>query len=158
MIDYYTIDALNIYVAQVEVDPYASLPRGTIIEPPGTVGTEVARWLGNKWEILDTYPETPAPYVRPSEEVIAEKIEQLWQAADKYSTGYISGVAIGILTIGVIQSKPKAIAVTAWSNGLWSEYYARKALITADSVLDLDFSGVGAMPYSVPELQEEIGL
>ena len=89
---------------------------------------------------------------------VRDKIEALWAAADRHVTGYISGVAIGILTIGVIQSKPKAIAVTGWSSAIWAEYYARKALVTIDSVDNLDYSTFGAMPYTVPELQAEIGL
>ena len=91
-------------------------------------------------------------------EPISEKIEALWQAADRYVTGYISGVAIGILTIGVIQGKPKALAVTAWSNAVWSDYYVRKALVEGGAVPNLDFSTHGPIPHTVPELQDEIGL
>ena len=90
--------------------------------------------------------------------LIAERVETLWQAADRYVTGYISGVAIGILTIGVIQGKPKALAVTAWSNAIWSDYYVRKELITSNEQPNLDFSSHGSMPHTVPELQDEIGL
>lgn len=89
---------------------------------------------------------------------IQTKVEALWASADKYTSGYISGVAIGILTIGVMQKKPKALAVTAWSSAIWSEYYARKKLITATSTDDYDFTAFGAIPFSVPELQAEIGL
>lgn len=86
---------------------------------------------------------------------IQTKVEALWAAADKYTSGYISGVAIGILTIGVMQQKPKALAVTAWSSAIWSEYYARKTLVTASSIDNLDFSIFGPIPHSVPELQVE---
>ena len=89
---------------------------------------------------------------------IEAKVEALWAAADKYTSGYISGVAIGILTIGVMRQKPKALAVTAWSSAIWAEYYARKARITATSTDDHDFTAFGAIPFSVPELQAEIGL
>ena len=89
---------------------------------------------------------------------VAEKIEALWQAADRYTSGYISGVAIGILTIGVMQQTPKAMAVTAWSGTIWAEYYARKALVTATSEDNHDFSSFGPIPHSVPELQAEVGL
>lgn len=89
---------------------------------------------------------------------LADKYQSLWAAADTYVTKYISGVAIGILTIGVIQQKPKALAVTQWASSVWAEYYLRKALIAVDSLDDLDFSTLGAMPYSVPELQDELGL
>lgn len=87
-----------------------------------------------------------------------DKIEALWQAADKYTSSFISGVAIGILTIGVLQQKPKALAVSDWSSRVWAEYYARKSLVTATSNDNHDFSAFGPMPYSVPELQEEVGL
>jgi hypothetical protein len=108
-----------------------------------------------------------APYViytRKSDEqiaeyqagVIASKIEQLWSAADRHINSYISGVAVGLLTIGVIQQKPKALAITLWSQAVWNEYYVRKAAVTFDSVLDLDFSSFGPMPHSVPELQAEV--
>lgn len=89
---------------------------------------------------------------------IEGKVEALWAAADRYTSGYISGVAVGILTIGVMQQKPKALAVTAWSSSIWSEYYARKALINLGSVDNHDFSEFGPIPYSVPELQVEAGL
>lgn len=100
----------------------------------------------------------PLPDPRPEAAVLAQKIEALWQAADRYVTGYISGVAIGILTIGVLQEKPKALAVTGWSNAVWTEYYIRKAAITATSEVNHDFTSFGPMPHSVPELQAEIGL
>ena len=89
---------------------------------------------------------------------LQDKIEALWQAADLYTSGYISGVAIGILTIGVLQQLPKAVAVTAWSSAIWAEYYARKALVTATSEDNHDFTAFGPIPHSVPELQAEVGL
>ncbi len=90
--------------------------------------------------------------------VISSKIEALWKAADSYVSSYISGVAIGLLTIGLIQQLPKALAVTAWSSGIWAEYYQRKALVTYNSEDNLDFSSFGGMPHSVPELQAELGM
>lgn len=89
---------------------------------------------------------------------LAENIEQLWQAANAYTESFISGVAIGLLTIGVIQGKPKALAVTGWSSQVWDAYYTRKALITATHQESLDFSSFGPMPHSVPELRAELGM
>lgn len=89
--------------------------------------------------------------------IVEGKIQQLWESASAYVNKYITGLAIGILTIGVIQNKPKALAVTEWSNSIWTEYYRRKALITDTSVDDFDFSSFGKIPYSIPELQKEIG-
>lgn len=89
---------------------------------------------------------------------VTQKIDALWNAADKYVASYISGVAIGLLTLGVVQSKPKALDVTAWSSSVWDAYYTRKALVTATSTVDLDFSTLGPMPHTVPELRAELGL
>lgn len=91
-------------------------------------------------------------------ELVAERIDSLWVAADAYTAGYISGVAIGLLTVGVLQSKPKALAITAWSSAVWGEYYARKASVHLGGPLNLDFSSLGPMPYSVPELQAELSM
>lgn len=104
---------------------------------------------------LDAHLTPPAP---PADDIKAAKVEALWAAADRYVTSYISGVAIGILTIGVIQGKPKAMEVTGWSNAVWTEYHTRKAAVTVDGEDNLDFSSFGPMPHSVPELQAEIDL
>lgn len=114
------------------------------------------------WEVVELDAETIAANRATKEAAdtaaIAAKIDSLWRAADQYISDYISGVAIGLLTIGVLQQKPKALAVTAWTQAVWAEYYVRKTGVTATSDLNLDYSGFGAMPYSVPELQAEIGL
>ena len=91
-------------------------------------------------------------------QIIPNKIQALWQAADTYERNYISGVAIGLLTMGVMQAAPKATAVAAWSAALWTEYYTRKAGITESSSLNLDFSSFGPIPFSVPELRTELGM
>lgn len=126
--------------------------------PPALVG---GKWK-QQWEVMDLpqeqVDENIAAQAAAEQATINAKVEALWIAADRYTSGYISGVAIGILTIGVLQQKPKAVTVSAWSSSVWTEYYARKALVTIDSVDNLDYSTFGAMPYSVPELQAEIGL
>ena len=111
-------------------------------------------WI-QQWTVRAATEAEQADYLVQQEDKKTNKIEQLWQAADAYVTGYISGVAIGILTLGVMQQKPKCLAVSAWSGQIWTEYYIRKSTITADSALDLDFSSFGPMPYTVPELQAE---
>lgn len=91
-----------------------------------------------------------------NQEAIDSKIAQLWQAANDYIFANINGVALSILAAGVNLQKPKALAVAVWSDGIWAEYYARKALVTVDGEPNLDFSGFGAIPYTVLELREEI--
>lgn len=123
---------------------------------------------GNQWSdnwtyevngtnITRTWYQEPMPPEQISA-IIESKIDQLWRAADEYVSSYISGVAIGLLTLGTIQQKPKALAITAWSSSVWDEYYRRKALVTASSEVDTDFSVAGPMPHSVPELRAELGM
>lgn len=85
-------------------------------------------------------------------------IADLWACADAYQSGYISGVAVGLLTMGVMRGMPKALAVQAWSAAVWDAYYTRKAAVLAGAQADLDFTCCGPMPHSVPELREEMGL
>lgn len=87
-----------------------------------------------------------------------QKIDALWRATDAYITQYISGVAIGILTLGMAQMKPKAIQVSKWTQMIWGNYYQRKAAVTATSVDDHDYSAFGPIPFSIEELKEEAGL
>lgn len=89
---------------------------------------------------------------------IAANVDLLWQAADKYQSASINGVVIGLLTIGVLNGLPKAVAIKQWCNTIWNTlYYPRKLLVTDvyDPTL-YDFSSAGDMPYSIPELDAEV--
>lgn len=86
---------------------------------------------------------------------VASKIDSLWNAANNYITGYISGTALTILAIGIMKNKPKALAVKQWSDAIWAEYYNRKDSISATSNVDYSFTSFGNIPYSVPELLVE---
>lgn len=89
----------------------------------------------------------------------AANIDILWQAAHDYEYAQISGVAVGLLTVGVLQSLPKSLAIKDWSKSIWTLYYSRKASVT--DMLDptfLDFSSCGNIPYTIPELMVEINL
>ena len=108
-----------------------------------------------QWEV---YERDPAEIMAQDQAEVAGKIESLWSAADTYVSGYISGVAVGILTIGTIQQKPKCLAVSAWGNAVWADYYSRKAAVLPGVDIDTDYSSHGPMPYTVPELQSEVGM
>ena len=82
------------------------------------------------------------------------RVSDLWQGAYDYEFAEISGVAIGMLVLGVLQAKPKAVAVKDWSQSIWTEYYTRKANGTTNT----DYSMLGACPHSIPELMAELGL
>lgn len=122
--------------------------------------TQTCRYTTNKWVVADIATDTPPP----QEEIDyrAQNEMKLWKAASIYEQSYISGSALGTLTIGVLQGKPKSLEIKAWISNLWmNHYYPRKAKITGDAPIaadQLDFTLVGPMPYSVPELVEEVGV
>ncbi len=82
------------------------------------------------------------------------RIAMLWQAAHDYEFAQVSGSAIGLLAMGVMQGLPKCLAVQAWIKSIWTLYYTRKAMGEAST----DFSSCGMCPYSVPELMAELGV
>ena len=96
-----------------------------------------------------------APYLFKIRE---KQVVGIWNAATAWQEQYISGVAIGLLTLGVAQGKPKSLAIMQWTGALWAEYYRRKDVVMSGGAADSDFSIFGAMPYSVPELRGELGL
>lgn len=166
---------LNIYQVR-EAYPEASIPDGMdyrdctyYVESPRPEDTTILvaqeekpamvnGTLTQQWTLRARAGAELASKAAEDARLAADKIDALWRAADRHTSSYISGVAVGILTIGVLQQKPKALAVTAWSSSVWAEYYRRKTLVTADSIDDHDFRSFGPIPHSVPELQEEVGL
>ena len=91
--------------------------------------------------------------------LIMQNVTELWQSAHEYESQYVTGVAIGLLTIGSLKGSPKAMAIQGWVKSLWTLYYQRKANVGV--VLDpalLDFSSVGSPPFSMLQLQIELGL
>ena len=99
--------------------------------------------------------ETPPAQPEPDLAVIeAQRITSLWQAAHDYEYAEISGSAVGLLAMGVMQGLPKCVAVQNWIKGIWTEYYTRKAGTSTDT----DYLLCGACPYTVPELMAELGL
>lgn len=102
-------------------------------------------------EIVDISAEVDAKDLQ-------RKYDYLWKAANDFQSGQISGAAIGLLTIGVLAQKPKCTAVQAWIKSVWVEYYTRKAGVSLQNNVNLDFSICGNIPYSVPELMEEVSI
>ena len=86
-----------------------------------------------------------------------KNIEILWQAAHAYEYEQSSGSAVGLLVLGVLQKKPKSVAIQGWIQSIWNLYYSRKPTVTHlyDPTL-LDFSSCGPIPHTVPELMQEL--
>ncbi len=108
--------------------------------------------LGDTWD-GKTF-STPALDRSEIDAINEERTAKLWQAAHDFEYAAVSGSAIGLLAIGVLQGKPKCGAVQMWLKSIWTLYYTRKA----SGSTDLDFTPVGACPHSVPELMAELGL
>jgi len=85
----------------------------------------------------------------------AQRIASLWQAAHDYEYAEISGSAVALLSAGFLQSKPKAIAIAMWCDSIWNGvngFYARRDSGSTDT----DFSNVGPIPFTIPELSAEV--
>lgn len=153
----YTIDASGFYAGPFPVtDQMAPVPFGVGVPPPALQGDEVARWSGAGWDVLPSMPVitlTPEQIVANTTAAEAKRIASLWQAAHDYEFAQVSGSAIGLLAMGVLQGLPKCIAVQNWIKSIWSVYYTRKAGTSTDT----DFSIAGQCPHSVPELMVELG-
>lgn len=120
---------------------------------PDESGTQVDGVLGiftqSDWEQMqaDELARRPDPE--------AQRIARLWQAAHDLEYAAISGSAIGLITMGVLQAKTKCLAVQGWIKSIWATYYMRKA----GTSTDCDFATVaGPCPHSVPELMVELGV
>lgn len=128
--------------------------------PPSAVELTADEWENRHYIRKDILTGKIVPYIPPGPDptiAVAQKISTLWQAAHDYEYQRISGAAFALLTLGVLQGKPKCIAIQGWISSIWMLYYQRKALITVDSVDNLDFSICGPMPHSIPELMQEVG-
>lgn len=108
------------------------------------------------WLVTDlTGEELAAAQARKVEDEAAkeaQRVASLWQAAHDYEFAQVSGSAVGMLSLGVLQAKPKCLAVQSWIASIWTEYYTRKA----NGSTDYSFAFAGNMPYSVPELMQEV--
>ena len=128
--------------------------------PQNSIALTPEQWEDRIYLRVDITTGSIIPYTPPGPDtaiIVAQKINALWQAAHDYEYQYINGSAFALLTLGVLQGKPKCIVVTAWLTSIWTLYYQRKAAVTVDSV-DVDFSVCGGIPYSIQELMYEVGV
>ncbi|WP_288076470.1 DUF4376 domain-containing protein [Pseudomonas sp.] len=62
MITLHLWDERSLYAGSVEVDEADPMPgRSTPTKPPKLAGDEVAQWVGNGWQVLDSTPDEPEP-------------------------------------------------------------------------------------------------
>ena len=100
----YLWDTLNIFIGQVEVEDYQSMPdRSTPTKPMKLTGTQVARWTGAGWERLASAPVVSIPTPdwasliaarRYTAEVAGTTIEGMPIDTGRDSQGLITGAAV----------------------------------------------------------------
>jgi hypothetical protein len=142
-----TADLAPFGVAVVEPkDPPAASMYQRVIEVVPTLADGVWR---QTWSVVDMDAAEREAVAALQDQ---RRIAALWQAAHDYEVAQISGSAIGLLTLGVLQSKPKCQAVQAWIKTIWTMYYERKA----SGSTDVNFSAAGPIPHTIPELMDEL--
>jgi len=83
----------------------------------------------------------------------------LLNAHNSYIEQFVSGVGIGLLTIGIIQSKPTALAFSGWLAQVANDLKSRQDAVVADGQeINIDFSNNGAPPNTIWEVRAEVGL
>lgn len=123
---------------------FGTCPDASPTQVDGVLGV----FVESDWDQMQADEMRARPGTEP------KRIAALWQAAHDYEFAQVSGSAIGLLAMGVMRSLPKCLAVQAWIKSIWTLYYSRKFGTSTDT----DFSSVGAVPHSVPELMTELGL
>lgn len=124
--------------------------------PSGIVLGKMKREGGTLITLPDFLPAYQEVEHTKEVEDMARKKAALWAAADAYIYATINGVGLSILSLGTANAKPKALAVAAWCDAVWTEYYVRKAQMDVNTEPNLDFSTLGDKPYTVLELREEV--
>lgn len=141
-------EAFGVYPLTLVTPPaFDRLTQGLLELDPVMVG---GVWT-QQWGVNALSTEAAAANLAAAE---IARITTLWQAAHDLEYAAISGSAIGLITLGVIQAKPKCLAVQGWIKTIWTEYYTRKA----NGSVSTDFSLIEVCPYSVPELMVELGM
>lgn len=94
------------------------------------------------------------------EEVFALNKQLLYNAASTYEFNGIGATALAILPINSANNKKKYKAVMDWIAALWALYFNRLEKLTTSPIdpTFLDFSSVGACPYTAAELYAESSL
>lgn len=137
---------------------YNVVEADSAIDPCGV--EDMIELTGDAW--IGWVVNTDRSFSPPLESTVPveETYQKLWQAAHDYEYLQISGSAVGLLTLGVLQGKPKCTAVQNWIKDIWTLYYTRKATVTPTppDATFFDFSSVGECPHSVPELMIELGM
>lgn len=143
------------YPAGHFLDPAARDAIGVIeVIEPVPPETRYFRMITNPDGSTSTVPVEPEVTVDRVARDEVLRVQRLWQSAHDYEFAQITGSAIGLLTIGVIQGLPKSLAMQAWIKSIWTAYYTAKET----GAYAIDFAAIGDCPHTIPELMVEVGV
>lgn len=136
MITIYTVDAMGVYAAPREVDPFAAMPRGSMAPPPAVTPPQVAQWSGNQWAVLDAYPEPAPPAVK-----VPESVTQRQARLMLHRQGVLAGVD------AVIDAMPEPAKTEARIEWEYASAIVRTSPLVAamGAALSLDDAGLDAL-------------
>lgn len=87
-------------------------------------------------------------------------MKNLHESYDNYLSIRLNSSGSALVTIGILQGKPKCLLVKDWVKALYIDYYTRNLTLQANpaSTPNLDFSNNGELPVTIPELMAEVGI
>jgi hypothetical protein len=143
-------------LSQAEVDQFGDADVLIPSPPPAltagqTYALTAAQDESGAW--VEVWTVTAAP-----ELTLAQKQAKLLSAFSFYEHSQIFGSGIGLLTLGVLQQKPRCLAVQMYLKTLWEDYQARLTALNNGQNVSFDFSNNGDKPFSVADLMEDLGL
>jgi hypothetical protein len=142
-------------VTEFRVVPVAEILMPTFNRLTQTCYRAGAEYINGSWQEKWITEDLPPENVAANQATFeSSRVANLWQSAHDVEFNNISGSAVGLITMGVLQGKPKCLEVQNWIKTLWTEYYARKFSTSTD----YDFSAFANCPHSVPELMAELGV
>jgi len=108
MITFYTVDAKRIFIKAVQIDPLGPLPSPCFtLKPPETTGSEVARWNGFGWDVLDQ-----RPVVVPSPTPIPQVVTMRQASLALFEAGYLARIQT---TIDELPEPDRSLANIEWN-------------------------------------------
>ena len=93
----YKVDAQQIFIGAVQIDPFGPLPIPCFtVAPPETTGSEVARWNGTGWDVLTELPPSPEPLPPTDDEKKKTGIEILGVMCSATKDDQMGLTAVGL--------------------------------------------------------------
>jgi len=105
----YKVDAQQIFIEAIKIDPLDALPIPCFtVAPPETTGSEVARWNGKGWDVL-----TERPFIAPTPTPIPDSVSMA-QARKALVLGGVSMASVASAIAAVPDATQRELAQIDW--------------------------------------------